>query len=162
MDRLFAPNNYCKTSTLGNVWRASCKAFGGARSLFNSVALLSQLQECTKNRRQPCVVGFGHEKGHQGRLNCQAFDGVHQIKPGTLSCIFMNFNFMRTRCQRNYRASWLGFRHPRKHLDHETIAGDFMSIKGNKKDAENLTSTWFSGIDQQWSAFCHVNWLNIW
>lgn len=44
--------------------RAACKNFGDARSLFNSVMLLSRLQECTKKWRQACVVGFGHVKGH--------------------------------------------------------------------------------------------------
>ena len=44
--------------------RAACKNFGDAKSLFNSVTLLSQLQECTKKWRQACVVGFGHVKGH--------------------------------------------------------------------------------------------------
>jgi hypothetical protein len=57
-------NSPTTAKTARQMLRAACKNFGDTRSLFNSVTLLSQLQECTKKWRQACVVAFGHVKGH--------------------------------------------------------------------------------------------------
>lgn len=61
MDRLFAPHNYCKTSTAQeNAWSVPREGFGDARSLFGGVASQARLGEnARKMPRQTSVAGSG-------------------------------------------------------------------------------------------------------